>query len=59
VAEKAEDIDIEQAQAKVQEAEARLEAGGSREEIEAALTSLERARLRKKVAERQLRARTH
>jgi F-type H+-transporting ATPase subunit epsilon len=59
VAEKAEDIDIEQAQAKVLEAEARLEAGGSREEIEAALTSLEKARLRKKVAERQLRARVH
>jgi len=56
VAEKAEDIDIERAQAKVLEAEARLEAGGSREEIEAARTSLEKARLRKKVAERQLQA---
>ena len=45
VAEKAEDIDIERAQAKVA-------AGGSRDEMDAALTSLEKARLRKKVAER-------
>jgi F-type H+-transporting ATPase subunit epsilon len=52
VAEKAEDINIERAQAKVVEAEAKVAAGGSREQIEAALTSLEKARLRKKVAER-------
>jgi F-type H+-transporting ATPase subunit epsilon len=52
VAEHAEDIDVERAQAKVVEAEARVAAGGSREEVEAALTSLEKARLRKKVAER-------
>lgn len=52
VAENAEDIDIERAQAKVVEAEAKVAAGGSREQIEAALTSLEKARLRKKVAER-------
>lgn len=52
VAEKAEDIDVERAQAKVLEAEAKVAAGGSREEMEAALTSLEKARLRKKVAER-------
>ena len=52
VAEKAEDIDIERAQAKVLEAEAKVAAGGSRDEMEAALTSLEKARLRKKVAER-------
>ena len=52
VAEKAEDIDVERAQAKVVEAEARVAAGGSREQVEAALTSLEKARLRKKVAER-------
>jgi F-type H+-transporting ATPase subunit epsilon len=58
VAEKAEDIDLERAQAKLLEAEARLEAGGSREDIEAALTSLEKARLRKKVAERRLHARS-
>ena len=56
VAEKAEDIDIERARAKVLEAEARLEAGGSREEIDASLLSLEKARLRKKVAERRLQA---
>jgi F-type H+-transporting ATPase subunit epsilon len=52
IAEKAEDIDVERAQAKVLEAEAKVAAGGSREETEAALTSLEKARLRKKVAER-------
>jgi F-type H+-transporting ATPase subunit epsilon len=52
VAEHAEDIDVERAKAKVVEAEAKVAAGGSREEIEAALTSLEKARLRKKVAER-------
>ena len=52
VAESAEDIDVERAQAKVVEAEAKVAAGGSREQIEAALTSLEKARLRKKVAER-------
>ena len=52
VAEKAEDIDTERAQAKVLEAEAKVAAGGSRDVMEAALTSLEKARLRKKVAER-------
>ncbi len=58
IAEKAEDIDIERAQAKVLEAEAKVAAGGTREELEAALTSLEKARLRKKVAER-AKLRTH
>src|SRR5712692_7718762 len=52
IAEKAEDIDVERAQAKVVEAEAKVAAGGSRDEMEAALASLEKARLRKKVAER-------
>ena len=52
IAEKAEDIDIERAQAKVLEGEAKVAAGGSREVMEAALLSLEKARLRKKVAER-------
>jgi F-type H+-transporting ATPase subunit epsilon len=52
VAEHAEDIDVDRAQAKVVEAEAKVAAGGSREQIETALTSLEKARLRKKVAER-------
>jgi len=42
----------EKAEAKVLEAEAKVAAGGSRDEMEAALTSLEKARLRKKVAER-------
>ncbi len=59
VAEKAEDIDVERAQAKVLEAEAKVAAGGSREVMEAALTSLEKARLRKKVAERLQEARPH
>ena len=54
VAEKAEDIDLERAQAKVLEAEVRLQAGSSREEIEVAMLSLEKAKLRRKVAERQL-----
>jgi F-type H+-transporting ATPase subunit epsilon len=58
IAEKAEDIDVERAQAKVLEAEARVAAGGPREVIETALTSLEKARLRKKVAER-AKLRTH
>jgi F-type H+-transporting ATPase subunit epsilon len=52
IAERSEDIDVERAQAKVLEAEALVAAGGSREQMEAALTSLEKARLRKKVAER-------
>jgi F-type H+-transporting ATPase subunit epsilon len=52
IAERAEEIDIERAQAKVAEAEAKLQIGGSREEIETALMSLEKARLRKKIAER-------
>ena len=52
VAEHAEDIDVERAQAKVVEAEAKVAAGGSHEQIEAALTSLEKACLRKKVAAR-------
>jgi F-type H+-transporting ATPase subunit epsilon len=59
VAEKAEDIDLDRAQAKVLEAEAKVTAGGSREQIEAALTSLEKARLRKKVAERTQKNRPH
>lgn len=52
VAEKAEDIDVERAQAQVLAAEAQVAAGGSREAMETALTSLEKARLRKKVAGR-------
>jgi F-type H+-transporting ATPase subunit epsilon len=52
VAEKAEDIDVERAQAAVAEAERRLEVGGLPSEVEAAKVSLEKARLREKIAER-------
>ncbi len=52
VAEKAEDIDVERATAKVAEAERRLQAGGLPSEVKEAQVSLEKARLRKKIAER-------
>lgn len=52
VAEKAEDIDVERAAAAVAEAERRLEVGGLPSEVEAAKISLEKARLRKKIADR-------
>ncbi len=52
IAEKAEDIDVEQAQAAVAKAEQQLEMGGLPSEVEAAKVSLEKARLRKKIAER-------
>ena len=52
IAEKAEDIDIERASAKVAEAERRLQAGGLPSELKDAQISLEKARLRKKIAER-------
>ncbi|MEE9204407.1 MAG: F0F1 ATP synthase subunit epsilon [Nitrospirales bacterium] len=52
IAEKAEDIDVEQAQAAVAQAEQRLEVGGLPSEVEEAKVSLEKARLRKKIAER-------
>jgi len=52
VAEKAEDIDVERATAKVEEAERRLQAGGLPSEVKDAQISLEKARLRKKIAER-------
>ena len=52
VAEKAEEIDIERAQAAVQRAEEHLERGGLPSEVEEAKVSLEKARLRKKIAER-------
>ncbi len=51
VAEKAEDIDVERAQAAVAQAEQRLEVGGLPSEVEEAKVSLEKARLRKKTAE--------
>ena len=52
IAEKAEDIDVERATAKVAEAERRLQAGGLPSEVKEAQVSLEKARLRKKIAER-------
>jgi len=52
IAEKAEDIDIERATAKVAEAERRLQVGGLPSELKEAEISLEKARLRKKIAER-------
>jgi F-type H+-transporting ATPase subunit epsilon len=52
VAEKAEDIDVERAAVKVAEAERRLQAGGLPSEVKEAQISLEKARLRKKIAER-------
>ncbi len=52
VAEKAEDIDVERARATVAKAEENLERGGSPSELEETKVSLEKARLRQKVAER-------
>ena len=52
IAEKAEDIDVERASVKVAEAERRLQAGGLPSEVKEAQISLEKARLRKKIAER-------
>ena len=52
VAEKAEDIDIGRAQQAVELAEQRLQAGGLPSEVKDAQISLEKARLRKKIADR-------
>jgi F-type H+-transporting ATPase subunit epsilon len=52
IAEKAEDIDVDRAAAKVAEAERRLQAGGLPSEVKEAQISLEKARLRRKIAER-------
>ena len=52
IAEKAEDIDVERAQAAVEKAQRRLEVGGLPSELKEAQISLEKARLRKKIAER-------
>ncbi len=57
VAEKAEDIDVGRAEAAVAEAERRVEVGGLPSEAEAARISLEKARLRKKIADRARRER--
>lgn len=52
IGEKAEDIDVERATAKVEEAERRLQAGGLPSDVKEAQISLEKAKLRKKIAER-------
>ena len=52
IAEKAEDIDVGRAQAAVERAEQRLKAGGLPSEVKEAEISLEKARLRKKIADR-------
>ena len=52
IAEKAEDIDVARAREAVTKAEQNLERGGIPSEVEDAKVSLERARLRQKVAER-------
>jgi F-type H+-transporting ATPase subunit epsilon len=56
VAEKAEDINVERAAQKVAEAEQRLQTGGLPSDVKEAQISLEKARLRKKIAERARRA---
>ena len=57
VAEKAEEIDVGRAQAAVEMAEQRLQAGGLPSEVREAQITLEKARLRKKIADRGLRTR--
>ncbi len=52
IAEKAEDIDVDRAEAAVRKAEEKLERGGLPSEVEEARVSLEKARLRKKIADR-------
>ncbi len=52
IAEKAEDIDVDRATQKVAEAEQRLKVGGLPSELKEAQISLEKARLRKRIAER-------
>jgi len=52
IAEKAEDIDVDRAQTAVERAEQRLQVGGLPSELKEAQISLEKARLRKRIAER-------
>jgi F-type H+-transporting ATPase subunit epsilon len=56
IAEKAEDIDVERAQLGVEAAQKRLERGGLPSELKEAQISLEKARLRRKLAERMRKA---
>lgn len=58
IAEKAEDIDVERAQAAVAQAEQRLQVGGLPSELKDAQISLEKARLRQRIAERAARAKS-
>ena len=51
IAEKAEDIDVERAQAAVERAEQRLQVGGLPSDLKEAQVSLEKARLRRRIAE--------
>lgn len=57
IAEKAEDIDVERAEAAVAKAQRRLEVGGLPSELKEAQISLEKARLRRRIAERARRQR--
>jgi len=52
IAEKAEDINVERARAAVEKAEQQVQMGGLPSEVRDAQISLEKARLRKKIAER-------
>jgi F-type H+-transporting ATPase subunit epsilon len=52
IAEKAEDINVERAEVAVRKAEERLERGGLPSELEEARVSLEKARLRQRIAGR-------
>ena len=52
IAEKAEDINVDRAEEAVREAEQKLERGGLPSEVKEAQISLEKARLRKKIAGR-------
>lgn len=52
VAEKAEDINVDRARQAVEEAEQRVQVGGLPSELREAQISLEKARLRKKIADR-------
>jgi F-type H+-transporting ATPase subunit epsilon len=56
IAEKAEDIDVERAQAAVERAEQRLQVGGLPSELKEAQISLEKARLRRRITERAARS---
>ena len=58
IAEKAEDIDVERAQAAVERAEQRLQVGGLPSELKEAQISLEKARLRRRIAERAARTKS-